>query len=304
MTTVHYDSGMSDDERRSCVYAGDIFVYSARPSVLEYVKFTRELVEEAFHPLDPESAQYRMEVEAFAALLGDLKPRFIHHEESKRHVQAILEEFGCELARSYFDVPRLRSSTSDDYLTSGIAYAWHPHRDTWYSAPPNQINWWTPVYDLRADNAMAFHPRYWNHAVRNDSARYNYYEWNKLHRGKQVASITKKDTRPLPRATEAVEIEPQLRVLCPVGGMIMFSGAQMHSSVPNTSGRTRFSIDFRHVHRDDIAARKGAPRCDEECTGTTMRDYRRATDSEPLPDELIALYDDESAAAGNLVFEG
>jgi hypothetical protein len=40
-----------------------------------------------------------------------------------------------------FDMPRLRSSTSDNYLTTGIAYEWHPHRDTWYSAPQCQINW-------------------------------------------------------------------------------------------------------------------------------------------------------------------
>ena len=302
MTAVLYDSSMGDDERRAALYAGDIFVYSARESVLDFVHFTQTMIAEAFAPLDPETAQHNMQVEAFAGLLGKLKPQFIHHPESKRHLQNIMADFGCDLNLSYYDVPRLRSSTSNDYLTSGIAYAWHPHRDTWYSAPSNQINWWFPVYELAANNVMAFHPNYWNRAVMNDSHGYNYYQWNKLYRGPSVANLVKEETRPLPRATEAVEIEPQLRLLCPVGGMIIFSGAQMHSSVPNTSGKTRFSIDFRHVHLGDVAAQRGAPRSDEACTGTTLRDYLRGTDHSQIPDEVIALYDDGTAGSGEAVY--
>jgi hypothetical protein len=302
MTAVFYDSAMSDDERREALYAGDLFVYSPRRSVLDFVRFTQTLIEGAFAPLEPETAQHNMSVEAFAGLLGKLKPQFIHHPESKRHLQNIMADFGCDLSLSYYDVPRLRSSTSNDYLTSGIAYAWHPHRDTWYSAPSNQINWWFPVYELAANNAMAFHPNYWNRAVMNSSEDYNYYQWNKLYRGPGIASLIKEDTRPLPRATVAVETDPQLRLLCPVGGMIIFSGAQMHSSVPNTSGKTRFSIDFRHVHLGDVTARRGAPKSDEACTGTTLRDYQRGTDLSRIPDEVVALYDDGTADLGEPVY--
>jgi hypothetical protein len=54
----------------------------------------------------------------------------------------------------------------------GFAYAWHPHRDTWYSAPLAQVNYWMPVYEISADNAMAFHPEYFDGAVANDSPVY------------------------------------------------------------------------------------------------------------------------------------
>jgi hypothetical protein len=108
-------------------------------------------------------------------------------------LQAILDDFGCDLEKTYFDVPRMRSSTSSGYLTTGIAYAWHAHRDTWYSAPSCQINWWLPIYELDSENAMAFHPRYWNQRVANTSADYNYYTWNKLHRGESVAKLTKEE---------------------------------------------------------------------------------------------------------------
>jgi hypothetical protein len=75
-----------------------------------------------------------------------------------------------------------------------------------------------------------------------------------------------------------------------VGGITLFSAAQMHSTVPNTSGRTRFSIDFRTVHLDDAATRRGAPNLDSACTGTTMGDYLRGGDLEHLPDNVIQMY--------------
>ncbi len=299
---LYIDGTFDDEERRTRLYAGQIISYSARPAVHAFCAFTRGLIEQEFVGLDPRSAQHAMSVEEFAERLSRLKPAFIHHPESKRHVRAVLTELGCDPEKTYFDVPRLRSSTSNGYLTTGIAYAWHPHRDTWYSAPSCQINWWLPVYEIREDNAMAFHPRYFAQGVTNDSATYNYYEWNKMHRGAHVASFTKSDPRPLPRATETVELEPQLRVILPVGGVMAFSGAQMHSSVPNTSGVTRYSIDFRTVNLDDARAKRGAPNVDSACTGTTMRDYLRVSDLAHVPEEVIRLHDDDTHDKGLLAY--
>jgi hypothetical protein len=117
-----------------------------------------------------------------------------------------------------------------------------------------------------------------------------------------VGQHLKEDPRPLPKSTQPIDLDPQIRLIVPPGGMILFSGAQMHSSVPNTSGKTRFSIDFRVVHRDDVAAKRGAPRVDEECTGTTMRDYLRASDLSHIPDDLVALYDDGTGTEGDLIY--
>jgi hypothetical protein len=301
-STVFFDSALGDDDRRRLLYQGQLFVYSARRPVREFVRFAADFIRDGFGGLEPETAQHAMPVEGYAELLGRLKPQFIHHPESKRHVRAVLEDLGCDPELTYFDVPRLRSSTSSGYLTTGIAYAWHPHRDTWYSAPACQINWWLPVFELAPDNAMAFHPAYWGKPVRNDSDGYNYYEWNKAHRGSAVARLIKEDPRPLPRAIEPLELTPQLRLLCPVGGLIVFSGACMHSSVPNTSGKTRFSIDFRTVHVEDARSRAGAPRTDERCTGTTMRDYLRCVDHQGLPEDVIALHDDGTVDQGVAVY--
>jgi hypothetical protein len=300
--TIYYDSPVSDDVRRQQIYDGQLFAFSPRKSILNFVDFARSMIKDAFGDSDPRTAQDSMDVERYATLLGKLKPAFIHHPESKRHLQNIFVELGCDLEKTYFDVPRMRSSTSDGYLTTGIAFAWHPHRDTWFSAPPCQINWWLPIYELDSDNAMAFHPRYWSEPLKNSSAGYNYYTWNKLYRGENVAKLTKEDPRPLPRATEPVQLDPQIRLICPVGGVILFSAAQLHSSVPNTSGVTRFSIDYRAVHLDDVVARRGAPNIDSACEGTVMRDFLRGSDLSRLPEEIVALYDDGTAADGELLY--
>lgn len=71
----------------------------------------------------------------------------------------------------------------------------------------------------------------------------------------------------------------------------MFSGAHLHGTVPNTSGRSRFSIDFRTAHRDELASVSGAPAIDRACTGTTLFELRRASDLTPLPIEIVRLYD-------------
>jgi len=290
MSTLYFDSACDDDQRRSRLYAGDLFVYSPGPGSTALVEFARSLIRDAFGPLDPETAQAGMPVEDYAALLGKLKPLFIHSDESKRCIRQILAEAGCDPDLTYFDVPRLRSATSDNYLSTGIAYAFHPHRDTWYSAPFCQINWWIPVFPVESGNCMAFHPRYWSQPVRNGSAGYNYQEWNRTSRFNAAQHIGT-DNRRQPRPEEPVELEPDVRVVTPPGGMLLFSAAHLHSTVPNMTGRTRFSIDFRTVHRTDAEKLIGAVNLDSFCTGTTMQDYLRARDLAHLPESATRAYE-------------
>ena len=293
MTSIFVNHEVDDDRRREMIFQGDLFVYSATPASAELVAFARELIEKAFGTLDPELAQHEMPVERFAALLADLKPRFIHHERCEKLLPRVVEEAGCALRDTYFDVPRMRTSTSDEYLTSGISYAYHPHRDCWYSAPFNQVNWWVPIYPVVPENVMAFHPRYFDQPVENGSDRYDYAGWTAVERPNAAAHIYS-DTRRQPKPEQTIELEPQVRVVPEPGGFVMFSGAHLHSTVPNTSGRTRFSIDFRTVNIHDVHARRGAPNVDARCVGTTLRDFRRCADLEQLPEELALEYEAEA----------
>jgi hypothetical protein len=292
---IFFESKTTDDARRAELYRGSLFINAPTPSALKLCQLAKDLIEEAFAGYEPLTLHNKMQVEKVVEILAVLKPKFIHHPKSKEFIQGMLTEAGCDLHKTYFDVPRLRTAFPGDYLKSGIAYAFHPHRDTWYSAPFSQINWWMPVYPMNADNGMAFHPHYWDHPLKNGSHTYNYQRWN-LESRQNAAQHVKTDTRVQPKPEEPVELEPQTRVVCNVGAPFLFSAAQLHSTVPNTSPHIRYSIDFRTVHLDDVLNRRGAHNIDSACTGTTMHDYLRGSDLSHLPADALAMYEDATLA--------
>jgi hypothetical protein len=138
---------------------------------------------------------------------------------------------------------------------------------------------------------MAVYPTYFHGAIRNNSEIYNYAEWNRKSRV-EAATHVKSDTREQPKPQEEVDAE-SIKIICPPAGLILFSGAQLHETVPNTSGIARYSIDFRTVHYGDAVAHLGAANVDSRCTGTTMQDYLRCSDLCHLPDVLVASYEAE-----------
>lgn len=290
MDAVLIDPALTEDQRRAATYQGRLLLLSPGAASRELIAFARVLIEEAFAPRDPQTAHRELPVEEYVRILAVLKPRFIHHPRSKELLREILSSVGCDLEQTYFDVPRLRTAAPKDYLTAGLAYAFHPHRDTWYSAPQMQLNWWMPVYPFVPENAMAFHPRYWSQPLKNSSRIYNYRRWNAESRFNAAAHV-KEDARPQPRAEEPVDSNPSICFVPPPGGLIVFSGAQLHSTVPNTTDLTRFSIDFRTVNLADVLARRGAPNIDSSCTGTNLGDFLRGRDGEPIAPGVVEPYD-------------
>jgi len=291
MSNIYFDAPCSDQDRRGALYRGDIFVYSPSDATKKLCRLAAGLINQAFAPHDPRTIDRHLSMEQCAAILAKLKPAFIHHPECKRLLPEIICAVGGDPEAVYFDVPRLRSAYPTTYLTSGIAYAFHPHRDTWYSAPMCQINWWLPITEITPQNCLGFYPLYFNKPLRNNSEIYNYAEWNRTART-DAAKHVKSDTREQPKPQQDIEIDP-IRVLCPPSGLILFSGAHLHETVPNTSGVARYSIDFRTVHHGDAVTHLGATNVDSRCTGTTMGDYLRCSDLYHLPEELVALYDEE-----------
>jgi hypothetical protein len=301
MTSIFFDPVFDDEERRRRLYDGAVLILSPRPETLALCEHARTMIEAAFAPHDPRTVHEILPVEECVDVLARLKPAFIHHPQSKELICDLLKAVGCDPDDTFFDVPRLRSAMPKDYLASGIAYAFHPHRDTWYSAPSCQLNWWLPVYEMVPENGLAFHSRYWERGLANGSRRYNYYRWNAESRG-SAARHVRSDTRDQPRPEEPVIADSVFRPICPPGGAILFSGAQLHETVPNTAGRARYSIDFRTVHGGDVMARRGAANVDSACTGTTLRDFLRVSDLSRLPEECVAPYDDAAPAEGVVIY--
>jgi hypothetical protein len=290
MPTIYVDPALNEEQRRRRLYGGDLMTFSPLESATRLTGLARELSEAAFAPYDPQVAQESMSPERYVEILADLKPSFIHDPRAKELIAGLLSEVGCDIEKTYFDVPRLRTMAHGEYLKAGLAYQFHAHRDTWFSAPHQQLNWWLPVYAIEPENSMAFHTQYFGRPIRNSSAGYDYGEWTKTGRQEAAKQVTK-ETRKQPQAEEPLELDPDVRVVTPPGGTLIFSAAHLHSTVPNTTDRTRFSIDFRTVNLDDLVDGVAAPNIDSECTGTTLRDFLRASDLEPLPEDIVAAYD-------------
>jgi hypothetical protein len=302
MNTVFVDATFNDEAMRQRLYDGDLLLYSPRPSTRALCEYAEQMIVEAFKGLDPKTAQYHMPVEDYVAIVGPLKPKFIHDPQTKVLIRDMLEDFGLSMEKTYLDVPRLRMVTSDAYLTTGVGFAHHAHRDTWFSAPMQQLNWWLPIYDITPENTIAFHPYYWNHAVKNGSDRFNYYEWNVQR--KTAAQHVKSDTRFQPKAEEELtHLEPEIRTVVEAGGVVLFAGAYLHSTIPNTSGVTRYSIDFRTVNFDDVVNQRSAPNLDSFPKGTALRDFMRGTDFERMPEDVVRIYEPEGPGEGVLIFD-
>jgi len=290
MNTLFLESRHNDEQRRQQIFQGKIYLYAQRKPVMALAMFAQGMIEDAFGGRDPELAQHDMPVEAFEVLLNKLKPAFVNHPEAKRLVLALLADFGCDIERTYFDLPRMRSSTSGGYLTTGIAYAFDSHRDTWFSGPLGQINWWLPIYPVQEDNTMVFYPEYFSKHIENGSKGYDCHEWNRTSKLIQQGVI-KEDNRKRPMPLEEVDERNRMVIIPEPGGMFVFSAAHLHASIPNRSGRTRYSIDFRTLHLDDARLHHGAPNVDNYCTGTIMRDFIHPHTHELLPADIIASYE-------------
>jgi len=281
MVGIVLNHDISCEERRKLVFDGQLLVYARRAATAALADHAIGLISELLSPDDAQRAQFGLSVESFIERVGPLKTRFTNDLQTKKLVRDVLESFGCDLDTTYFDVPRLRVVPHGDYLSSGVSYAYKAHRDIWYSSPTAQVNWWMPVFDVTPERAMSFFPEYWDKAVPNSSADFDYGDWCRVGRT-MAASQVKEDTRKHPLPLAPVETRSELRIAGTKGDAILFSAAQLHSTAANKSGLTRFSLDFRTINLDDLDNGRGAPNIDCRATGTTLGDFLRASDFTPI----------------------
>ncbi len=278
MNTIYFDSSVKDDVRRQRLYNGQIFAFSPRPSAIALHQLVCDLLEATFGSPIPSVIEDGLPVDKFLAAESSLKHQIMNHPQTKQLVQSLLQEFECDLSKTYFDLPQLRIVPARGYLPNNEGMFHDPHRDTWYAAPQCLINWWIPISEFESESALAFHPLYWKQPVNNDSRSFNQ-EQDYKNNFREAE---------FPHPEQQIEIEPEIRIVCPAGGVILFSGAQMHSAVPNTSGSTRFSLDFRTVHYDDILTNNGAANIDSYSTVALLTDFMRGTDLAKFSEDVIA----------------
>lgn len=102
---IFVDSTLSEELRRKAIYDGSVFVHSPSENTLGLCRLAQDMIEAAFHPLDPLRMYESMSAEGCAEILAGLKPKFIHHPKAKEYIQGLLAESGADLEKTYFDVP-------------------------------------------------------------------------------------------------------------------------------------------------------------------------------------------------------
>jgi hypothetical protein len=297
--TIIIDPDVPASQLRQGLYEGDIVLLTTLRSVQDLAEYTREQLVDIFRPYDPDCAHEHFDKVDMARILGSWKPQFIHAERSRELVRCVIREAGFGEDRTHFDVPKPRTSFPVGHLTTGIAYAFPWHRDVWYSAPSQQINWWLPVMNVRRDNAMRFDVAKFDRPVHNTSDRFDYYEINTARLTTATQVEGESQTRP---SAPGHAPTSDLVVVPPTGAVMLFSGAHLHASIPNTSGSARFSVDFRTVDAPALRARHGAPLVDVSCTGTSIRDFRRASDGTAFDEGLVRELFGEPPDGSTLVF--
>jgi hypothetical protein len=282
--TIFTDPDLPPDQLRQKLYDGHLIVLTRLQAVADFVEYTREQLTSLFAPHDPEYAHEHIEPAEMARLLAPWKPRFIHSDMSKKLVCEIITATGLPAEHTHYDVPKPRTSFPVGHLTTGVAYAFPWHRDVWYSAPAQQLNWWLPIFPAREDNSMSFDLPCFDRQVPNTSDTFDYYQNNakRLTTAKQIG----KETQARPGAIDHKPVH-SLVVLPAPGEILLFSGAQLHTSIPNTSGRARYSVDFRTVDARDLVAGRGAPLVDVRCTGTSVRDFHNIADGRAFDEQMI-----------------
>lgn len=282
--TVFVDPDLRADALRQTLYDGNLIVLTRLRAVSDLVDYTREQLTELFRPHDPEHAHEHFDPPEMARTLGAWKPRFIHADRSQALVSEIIKEAGLPAEYTHYDLPKPRTSFPAGHLTTGVAFAFPWHRDVWYSAPAQQLNWWLPIFAVREDNSMSFDLQSFDREVPNTSDTFDYYR-NNAQRLRAAGQVGKEEqARP-----GAVGHKPDhdLIVLPAPGAVLLFSGAQLHTSIPNTSGRARYSIDFRTVDARDLLAGRGAPLVDVHCTGTAIRDFHNVADGSAFDEQTV-----------------
>lgn len=278
----------AEHEQRQRVFDGDIFVVSQISSGL--TELANVFIEKTFGHMYG-LAHHREKAE-FINLASDLKQRTANTQIFFPLLRDLLRKLCQSREAIYFDPPRMRIAPPSDYLTSGVSYAYMPHRDTWYGHPICAVNYWIPISDITHENCLALFPNYFSRAVKNTSEMYDHDKWVSTYRFRAAEQVTT-EARPHPKIIEEINSTSELRVVGSPGDVLIFSSQQLHGTVPNTSGVTRFSIDFRTVHIDDLRAARGAKNVDCRATGSALSGYVRASDFEPLdisPEHLPRLH--------------
>ena len=264
------------DRLRADLYRGDVFLLPPTGPSLAFVDEVRALLHEHLGG-DPRLVHERLSSDELFARIGKLRrilfldPHF--HDRTRGAMAAV----GFEPERCAFDPVRIRVVLHDGHKNPLARAVYYPHRDTWYSHPAPAVAFWIPLDDLGEEETFVFYPERLRTIVPNDSERFDYDTWVRQGWGLKIGWQDRKDGERAhyPGTLGEPDPGPAVGFSCRRGENLLFAGAHYHRTRPQSTGRTRFSLDFRVVHLGDLEQGLGAPTVDSRCTGSAVVDYVR-----------------------------
>lgn len=273
----HVTEPMPEVERNARVYAGETIVFRGFEAVAELTNILCARCREYLGD-DPERVHERMPEADVNAAAESLRRTVLQDAVVAERLNVALESLGVDLGVTYGDGVKQRVQMARSESGKRMVRPLGAHRDTWGTNVMAQTNWWAPVSRTTPERTIALFPTWFERAVPNDSEGWDFREL--LRRLREQGADP--DYPLLPLATEPPAWSEAVPVSLVPGDLMCFSGAHLHASVPNTTDRTRLSVELRTVNAADAIAGHGAPNVDGMAVRTTWQLFRRLGDGRKL----------------------
>lgn len=270
----HHDEILPREELAARVFDGRLIVYRGLAPLARLLQLTRGRIADTFGA-DPEAAHRRLAFDELLSRAGALRRGFAGDPEVRQAFRELFSALGFAPEESFWDRKVIRMVPPGAARSERPLRSLPPHRDSWGSNIPAQINFWAPVFPVTAARTLLLYPSYWARPIANTTPAWSLDE---LH-----AARARGESYPqLPVATETPEAEAAVPCLIEPGELLCFSGAQLHASGANSSDRIRFSLETRLVSLADLEAGRGAANIDGQPGVVARHWFTRIADEVPL----------------------
>ncbi|MDX1960773.1 MAG: hypothetical protein SFU98_19530 [Leptospiraceae bacterium] len=230
------------------IYSGCIVQFSKRQNSKLLVDYTQNLLNAIFKTPTPEFSESKLSYELHYEKIFEIRKLILSDITISYLLEELLKELGLNNTDWNFDSLRLRAITTYGHKLDKAKPAYYIHRDTWYSNPESQINFWIPISPINKNNSFTFYTRYFNEAIQNDSYLFNHKEFNDQGGFQNLKGAIQKT---YPRAIGEVQ-PPKLIPELNSQEILAFSAHHLHGTNHNQTDRTRFSLDFRIFPKEKI----------------------------------------------------
>ncbi len=285
MNIIYIDQPLSDIERAEILFRGDLIIYRGINAMQPLIEYSDALLKKSLNGLEPTTAQLFLEPEDFLEKTGEVQTLFRNGQYAKDLFFAVLEECGLDLNSNYYDHFPMRIVPFDNTHNGAHRAAIGHHRDTWGSNLAAQINWWAPLYELEEERTIAFYPYYWSHPIGNNTDTWRFDEY--LEKRKLALAERRSAYPSAPSPTEAIDESGVVKVVVKPGDVLNFSSAHLHASVPNSTQKTRFSVEMRTINLYDLQSGREAPNVDNSGTEAMYQWFKRITDRQSLAEVAV-----------------